>query len=436
MRLVVVSGVKRKLVGVVALVVIFAVLCSLLVFDRPQDPDLMAYKLQVNQIFRDAKIQFETIRGVSLPSGVTVSVYTKQQAIDRWGKDSSSLVDTAGVLRQENIYKSLFLMAEHESLSGVVADWVASWTAVTVGNEIYVIYENFWPWDTLNAEAILIHELTHVWQHSLFSPNSSDADRAQNALIEGDASYMADYYCSLQNSRHGNNSSSVNGSFARLPALLCFSNQNFVYPAVPDAVRSLNWFPYLQGKTFVSAIVDVYGWDRLNQCYTTPGYIPNSTAQILHPDQYFAGKATASVIAPMPDDEYWTLIPSSYGASSDTYGEYFIYLMLSQWLNSRQAQTASVGWSGDSFTYYEKDHDFLFTWSITWDSIKDASEFNQVFTDMLKLAQANPQNNTLHNNQWLTNDRYLTLDWNPNTTTTLIICSTNQTAINSLFYIQ
>jgi hypothetical protein len=106
--------------------------------------------------------------------------------------------------------------------------------------------------------------------------------------------------------------------------------------------------------------------------------------------------------------------------------------MLSQWLNDNQAQTAAAGWNGDSFTYYEKEHDFLFTWNITWDSTQDASEFNNAFIDMLKFSPAKSYDN--HYNQWFTNDRYLTIIWNPNTTTTLIICSTNQTALNPLFF--
>jgi hypothetical protein len=432
MPLIVNVDVKRKIAGIVILIVIFVILGSILILERPQDPDFMDYKVQANKIFKDAKIQFELLRGVTLPANIKLSVYTKQQAINKWSKDPSS-VDTASVLRQENIYKSLFLMSENESLSNAAADWIASWTAVTVDNEIYVIYENFWPWDTPGAEAVLIHELTHVWQNSLPSPNSYDADKAQNALIEGDASYMANYYCGTQQPDNNNSSNTKINYPTSLPAFIHLSSWNFAYPTVPDAVKNLNWFPYIQGETFVSAIVDTYGWDRLNQCYNVSSiYVPSSTAQILHPNKYFAGETAIPTLTPTPQDNSWIIIPSSYGVSSDTYGEYFIYLMLSQWLNESQAQTAATGWGGDSFTYYEKNNDFLFTWNITWGSIQDASEFNKSFIDMVKFTQAKPQGNS--DNQWLTNDRYLTLTWNPNTTTTLIICSNNQTATNPSFF--
>jgi hypothetical protein len=430
MPLIVNTDVKRKITGVVIIIAIFTIISSILFLERPQDPDLIDYKMQVNKIFNDAKIQFEYLRGVTLPADIQLFVYTKQQAIDKWSKEPSN-VDTKNVLRQENIYKSLFLMPENESLSSATADWIASWAAVTVDHEIYVIYENFCPWDTLNAEAILIHELTHVWQNNLPSPTSYDTDRAQNALLEGDASYMANYYYSTQHNNSNSSNTNINYSNG-LPAFLYLPTWNFVCPTVPDAVNNLNWFPYIQGELFVSTIIGTYGWDRLNQCYNTPKYVPSSTAQILHPTKYFAGETAVHSLVPTLADGSWTIIPTVYGASSDTYGEYFLYIMLSQWLNDSQAQNATTGWSGDSFTYYEKSHDFLFTWNITWNSTQDASEFNQAFRDMLKLTQTKPRGNS--DNQWFTNDRYLTITWNLNTTTTLIICSNNQTALHPSFF--
>lgn len=434
---IIVSGVRQKAIGVITLIVIFTIIGSLIIFKQPPISEHTAYETQVQEIFEDAKIQFELIRNVTLPSDITLYICTKQQAIDRWGQEpanSDNNVDNS-FLRQENIYKSLFLMEENESLNDVRADWVAGWTAVTVGHEIYVIYENFWPWDMPNAEATLIHELTHVWQTRLPTSTSYDNEKAQNALIEGDASYMADCYKTQYNSNIPVSNSRSSQSFSLninnylfspshtvvfLSAFSYVQQLNSVYPNVPDAVTNLNWFPYIQGKTFVSAIInDSKGsWDRLDQCYTLK-YIPVSTAQILHPNKYFLGETPKNPIAPTLNDNSWTIIPSNYGSSSDTYGEYFIYIMLNHWLNNdSQAQKVATGWNGDTFTYYQKDNNFLFTWNITWNSTQDAAEFNKAFTDMMNLTQAPLKNN----NQWITNNRQLTLIWDPNTTETIIIC--------------
>ncbi|MCL1977398.1 MAG: DUF4157 domain-containing protein [Candidatus Bathyarchaeota archaeon] len=418
-------GVKQKLVGVTVLLVIFVILGSLVVFGRPQNPDFVVYEAQAQKIFEDAKSQFERIRNVTLPSDIKLYVYTKQQAVDQWSKNPSSL-DTSSILRQENIYKGLFLMSENDSLDSVVAEWVASWTAVTIGNEIYVIYENFQPWNLPDAEAILIHELTHVWQADLPASTSYDVDRAHNALIEGDAVYMSDYYKAQYNNRAVSKVVDYTGN---LPAVIDVFRLNSVHPSVSDTVTKLNWFPYTAGKIFVSTLVGDDGWDRLNRCYT-PTYLPSTTEQIIHPNKYFAGETAKPTFAPTPADDSWIRIHSSYGYASDTYGEYFIYVMLSQWLNDSQAKQAATGWGGDNFTYYEKNFDFLFTWNITWDSIQDALEFNQAFLDLLNLAQANPQGS----NTWFTNGRYLTLTWDPNTDSTLIVCSTNLTVMDSTFF--
>jgi len=417
-------NVKQKLVGVTVMFAIFVILGSLLVLGRPQDPDFATYEAQTQKIFEDAKTQFERIRNVTLPQDIQLYVYTKQQAVDRWGKTSTSS-DTTSLLRQEAIYKGLFLMDETDSLDGVVAEWIANWNAAALGNEIYVIYENFQPWNLPDAEATLIHELTHIWQKGLPVSSSYDANKAHNALAEGDASYMSDYYKTHYNTPPV---SGVSVYTEILPDIINVVKLNAVYPSVPETVTKLNWFPYIQGKAFVSALVDDGGWDRIDLCYT-PSYLPSTTEQILHPDKYLAGESAKIISAPTLADKSWTLIPSSYGYDSDNYGEYFIYVMLNRWLNNSQAQQAAAGWGGDTFTYYEKYSDFLFTWNIIWDSIEDASEFNQAFLDLLDLAQANSQGN----NTWFTHGRYLTLTWDPNTASTLIVCSTNNAVGESSF---
>lgn len=419
------SDMKQRIIGVVTLLVIFTILGALLVFERPRDSDLTSYEAQTQRVFKDAKSQFEHIRNVTLSSNIKLFVYTKQQAIDRWGGDNFDLNTVSG-LRRENIYKSLFLMSENDSLNGAAAEWISGWTAASVNNEIYVIYENFWPWDLPEAEAVLIHELTHIWQPSLPAPSSYDMDIAYSALFEGDASYMGDYYRALYSSTmYSSDSGTKNVDYRGewvLRSFLHVTQRNTVYHSDSGAMTELNLFPYRMGKAFVSAIVDEGNWERLNQCYTSI-YVPITTAQIIHPDKYFSGETSETALVSISSvDDNWTIIPSSYGYTSDSYGEYFIYVMLNRWLNDNQAQEASTGWSNDSFTYYERNNDFLFTWNITWDSIHDASEFNQAFKDMLSYAQTSPQDD----NTWYANGRYLTLTWNPNTNTTLILCSTNQ----------
>ncbi|MDR2707537.1 MAG: basic secretory family protein, partial [Nitrososphaerota archaeon] len=377
------SEVKQKIIGIVTLLIVFTILGSLFISGRPQNTALASYEAQAQIIFEDAKNQFEYIRNVTLPLNITLFVYTKQQAIERWGKASSDL-STSNILRQEAIYKSLFLIAENDNLSDALVNWISSWTAVSFGNEIYVIYENFWPWDMPTAEAVLIHELTHVWQSGLPSPDNYDVSRAYNALMEGDAVYMEEYYKAQYTNNNGSGRPISDDSHVLSDFLLLDS----VYFGVSDAVAELHLFPYVKGREFVAAIIDNGGWDMLNQCYSSV-CAPSSTAHILHFDKYLADDAASLVFVPTPVDDGWVRVSSSYGNPSDTFGEYFIYVMLGHWLDDNRVQEVAAGWCGDSFSYYEQaNDDYLFVWNITWSSIQAASDFNRAFVDMLNLAEA------------------------------------------------
>ena len=122
-----------------------------------------------------------------------LQVITKQWAIDTWGKGYAD-ADLTNILRQERVYKGLFMMSENDSLYQASVDWAGNFGAATWNGKIYVVKENFDPWDMPGAEATFVHELTHIWQHGLPSPDSFDADKAHAALVEGDASFMGDYF--------------------------------------------------------------------------------------------------------------------------------------------------------------------------------------------------------------------------------------------------
>ncbi|NLE03742.1 MAG: hypothetical protein GX638_02930, partial [Crenarchaeota archaeon] len=367
---------KRKITITATLLIIITIIVASFAILVLKNPDMAAYEAQTRKIFEDAKTKFETIRNVTLPSDIELFVYTKQQAEDRWGRGyADSNLDA--IHRQENIYRGLFMMSEDESLYEAAVEWVACWVAATLGNEIYVIYENFDPWDMPNAEATLIHELTHVWQPDLVSPTDFDVDKAHTALVEGDASYMGDY----SKTQYEANACPQNLYGNPLVFLLDSTYLGDVHPSTPSTVSKLNWFPYEQGKIFVTSIIENNSWSGLNLCYD-PAYTPSTTEQILHLDKYYANETAKIVTTPSMADENWTLIKTSRGYDSDTYGECFIQIMLSNWLNDENTQIAieaAAGWGGDNFTYYEKGDEFLFIWNIVWDSTQDASEFYQAF---------------------------------------------------------
>jgi hypothetical protein len=91
-----------------------------------------------------------------------------------------------------------------------------------------------------------------------------------------------------------------------------------------------------------------------------------------------------------------------------------------------EAVRAAEGWGGDNFTYYEQGNDYLFTWSIAWDSAADALEFSIAFQTMMSAVGAEEENQNL----WEKYDRYISLKWED--TSTIIIGSTNKTLVQKI----
>jgi hypothetical protein len=415
-----------KLALTAACAIIIVVLVAFFV-NQALNPDLAAYTTQAQKVFSQAVGKVEQIRNVTLPPA-TLYVITRQEAVDRWGKGSAN-ADLPNILRQEKIYKGLFLMGENDSLYQATVDWTANWGAATLGNDIYVIMENFDPWAMPNAEATFVHELTHVWEPDLSSPVSFDESKAHDALVEGDASYMSDFFKENYGSR-ADSGGLGGGSFSVFlldnPLLVS------VHP-IPAAVSNLNWFPYVQGKTFVTALYERGGWATVNQAYDL-GYTPSSTEQILHVDKYLANETAKKVeLSAALTENNWSIIRTNRGEKAESYGEYFIQNMLSNWITENQSQVAkeaAAGWGGDSFAYYERGSDFLFTWNIAWDSSKDASEFFVAFKKMVDLTGAT----SLGSNEWVENGRYLTLNWETSSDLTFIACSTNRSAVQPSYF--
>jgi hypothetical protein len=313
---------------------------------------MAAYKTQAQRIFNNAYGAWEQIRNGSLPH-VKLVVVTKQWAIDTWGKGYAQQ-NLPAIAVQQNIYQGLFLIPQNRSLYQATVDWAGNYVAATWEGKIYVIKENFNPWDLPSSEATFVHELTHIWQQSLPAPTTFDEDKAHTALIEGDATFMADTYTNLTKSGY-------------LQANLMPSNPDFPADIItladvhPDTLSNLDYFPYTEGEIFVGG-----GFSTVNRAYSA-GYVPSSTAQILNPELYFENVTAKQVSLPHPTVGSWNQKQTSYGQNYNAYGEYFIEDLLGNWLSETQAQTISAGCAGDNFTYYQNggnSSSYLFIWNI------------------------------------------------------------------------
>ena len=388
---------KKRTVFLVCLIVVLVVslfgVRLLLSIERPQGEE---YKLAAEQLLSEAREEFKTIRSVSVRE-VVLDLVNKSWVLKNWGV---AYIDPEETAMQENIYKALFMVPQDTNLTAVQLEWTGMFRAAKWNGKIYVVEENFDITEEFKAKSTFVHELTHIMQetYSLPTRTTFDGTKALTSLKEGDATLMVDTF--------------ENDGVVPPLAEVAVSGTS----SLPDSINKLNRYVYRYGVEFVKALYHKGGWGTVNNAYLNP---PNTTEQIMHPEKYFAQEDAKTVEAPSLADG-WSLM------KTDRFGEYFIFVMLDNWLPDDNAKEAAEGWDGDTVSYYEKDDNFLFTWNIVWDSEEDAYDFYSNFNDMLYEASAEKHNCSY----WSNYGRYISIKWNENST--LIISSDNETLVQEL----
>jgi hypothetical protein len=371
------------------------------------------YSGEVQKIFNQAIQKMEQLRNITIPQ-VNLQIVTKEWAIQTWGV-ATAQSDLIGIQRQENIYKALLMIPQNASLYQATVDWAGYFMAAAQAGTIYIIQENFNITNSIDAEATLAHELTHILPISYNIPqhySNFDSSKARAALTEGDATFTAKF---IKNQTLEMNRLSPEPNISNQKNLLTNNpSKTTVNPSIPDSIYNLDYFPYKYGEKFIQALYDQGGWQTINQAYKNP---PNSTEQVLHPEKYFTAELPESVADTLPAEGNWT---KAWGAQ---YGEFFIQNMLSTHLTQSEAEKASTGWDGDRLAYFENPNgQYLITWNIKWDTYNDAGEFFLAFNAYMKNAGAQ-ENQFSH---WQTNQIQQEIIWDQSTNSTLITASVDQ----------
>jgi len=254
--------------------------------------------------------QVQEIRGLSFKERPRVVVISRAEAIRlfSWSQDE----DMIGELT----YKMTLLLPENYSFIKAKEERSAGWMALTVGNTIYVIEENFES-NPAMARRALAHELTHVlqkqWFEARYSADTFDGTLAVRALIEGDADLVADLYCE----RNG------------IPIYKIRSLSG-------NPMTDLNIFPYVFGDSFVRYLYGKGGWNLVNGAYKR---YPVSTAQVMHPQLYLGNVTPVNVSLNIPKN--WSVM------RDDRMGEFYVYVLLMRLLDNETAWNVSSAWLGD-----------------------------------------------------------------------------------------
>jgi hypothetical protein len=322
-------------------------------FETPPTVSDESYEENVRELLKYVKGWLESTRGLSFKKDVDVIVLTRDWVMEHWGVGG---VNITQVRIEEVVLKSLFIVSDDFNLTEFKIRVSGYMIAGAADHTIYVVKEFFDPSYRVEAGSILAHELMHILQDEYFSlprPSSTDERNALSALVEGEAGLIGSQYLLEHGVRP--RGSSPESSLEPLEAL---------------------WlFPYIYGESFVRHVYERGGWSMVNALYDDP---PRSTAQILHPEKHFEGWRPIMVDPPPHPGGEWRLI------LQDVMGEFFIRQVLRAHLDGLSANRSAEGWRGDVLQLYEQGNSYMLRWKILWEDEKEATEFLEAFTRLLK----------------------------------------------------
>jgi len=225
--------------------------------------------------------------------------------------------------------------------------------------------------DSPQNRVILSHELTHALQDQNFGlnklpleiKNNDDRALAASALVEGDATlemnqFMAEHF-TLKDLRE--DVSSV------------FTQNLEQIRKSPRFMREGLLFPYTAGLRFCTELYEDHGgFPAISQVFKRP---PASTAQVLHPEKYWADEQPIQV--PWSDISVLGQLP----LEDNVAGELGIRILLEDWTDLATAEHASSGWRGDRYLVYNSGKALV--WRTVWESPDAANAFLAAARTML-----------------------------------------------------
>ena len=223
------------------------------------------------------------------------------------------------------------------------------------------------------AIIMALHEQNFQWQGKTSALNLEDRRLAFRALATGDAALTViarsarkniDALSGVDLQNAGAFALELEKSAARLP----------------DYLRHRLLFPYREGSQFALWALKAKGWQGVNALYANP---PLSTAQILHPEKYFAqleapsGFFPAGLMRAMKDRPL----------VEQTIGEYLLRAMIATEFPAKLAGVIASSWRGDQLYAFQDGESLVTVWFSAWNSEQDAAAFQRGYRAVLENRQ-------------------------------------------------
>ena len=307
----------------------------------PEDPATLYARIES---------QVEQIRGLTAIAPVTPRILDQTQLAAELRARFDQENPPAIVAGEQALYQDLGLFPRDASLKDELLKLLTSQIAGFYrpqDKELYVISQSgaIGP----SQQVTFAHEFDHALQDQHFgltklgidTPDQGDRSLARLSLAEGDATLLMSQWAEQ------------NLSPLQTLQLLQESAdpaQTAILASMPPFLKDELLFPYTSGLTFIEGLWAKGGWPAVDAAYATP---PDSTAQILHPEQYLAHQEPIPVSLAAD-------LPRRLGADwSETYADTLGEFGLREWLTivgglqPQAAADAATGWAGDRVAVLE-----------------------------------------------------------------------------------
>ncbi len=238
-----------------------------------------------------------------------------------------------------------------------------------------------WANRSMRDEA-LSHELAHALADQNVSigkflakgGDDSETSIARETVVEGQASWLM---LELAARRDGRSLKDPETAAEFLRDQTDTPDSNYpVFSGAPLYIRATLMFPYEQGEKFQQAVFLKQGSGAFRQVFEHP---PTSTAQILHPERYFANVESTTPTLPKPERGAKTLI-------GGTLGELDHRVLLRQYVDSGTAAVLGPKLRGAAYRVDEvkKTGRMTLIYVSEWESPEAAAEYFRAYTRVVR----------------------------------------------------
>lgn len=229
----------------------------------------------------------------------------------------------------------------------------------------------------------LAHELAHALADQHFNlanfmndtPSSDDENLAHSAVVEGEASWLMMAYTLKQAGQDPAPSAEA------LKAVVDSSSASFAeFPVLKESplyIRQSLLFPYTEGTKFFDAVYKKLGRQAFMTVFTDA---PADSAQILHPERYFAHERATHPALPEAAS-----LRDAEEITEGSVGEFDHNMLLRQFVGEKEAAELSPHIRGGQFRIVVagKERKPILQYSSEWDSAEKAAAFFSLYSKVL-----------------------------------------------------